>query len=136
MNHFLLSEPRPGQEIDQATAQRYGVHAMELLINDMLQQGADRRHLRAHLYGGANLFAGMEAIGTTNAAFAVDFLHEEGIAIVSRDLGGRTARRVDFLPGLGRSRARRLKSPEAQTSLSDTGGTATIAVGGGDVELF
>lgn len=106
MNHFLLAEPEETQTIDAVAAQRYGVHAMELLINEMLTAGADRRRLRAHLYGGANLHAGMRAIGTSNAEFAIRFLRDENIPLTAQNLGGVAARRVDFQPAHGRSRCR------------------------------
>jgi chemotaxis protein CheD len=106
INHFLLGEPQPGQVVDAAAEHRYGVHAMELLINDMLRHGARRDRLRAHLYGGANLHAGMRAIGSDNAAFAVRFLQQDRIPLLVQDLGGRSARRLEFLAAQGRSRAK------------------------------
>ena len=106
INHFLLGEPREGQVVDAAAQHRYGVHAMELLINEMLALGARRARLRAHLYGGANLHAGMRAIGTDNAAFAVRFLQQDGIPLMVQDMGGRSARRVEFLAAQGRSRVK------------------------------
>src|SRR5690606_36088641 len=39
MNHFML----PGGDINDATSARYGVNAMELLINDLLKRGARRQ---------------------------------------------------------------------------------------------
>lgn len=97
MNHFLLAnEPEHG-----AAGYRYGLHAMELLINDLLKKGARRDRLRAKLFGGAmmqNLFG---RIGQANADFAVDFLKADGIEIVSQSLCGTQARRVRFVPTTG-----------------------------------
>ena len=42
MNHFLLGEPGKDSSIQQRDLQRYGVHAMELLINELMCQGATR----------------------------------------------------------------------------------------------
>src|SRR5690349_15585026 len=48
MNHFLLPAGAQGQ---QGSA-RYGVQAMEMLINACMQHGADRRCLEAKVFGG------------------------------------------------------------------------------------
>lgn len=106
MNHFLLPEPGVGTARDSAEAERYGLLAMELLINGMLKQGAARSDMRAHLYGGANMHSGMQAIGTNNAAFARKFLNDDGIALSHAHLGGTSARRIDFRAALGQARCR------------------------------
>jgi chemotaxis protein CheD len=106
MNHFLLPEPRIGTARDSADAERYGLLAMELLINDMLKHGARRADMRAHLYGGANMHSGMQEIGSNNAAFARKFLKDDGIALSHAHLGGVSARRVDFRAALGQARCR------------------------------
>ncbi len=66
MNHFLLAEGSGAG----ADAQRYGVHAMELLINEVLKAGGERGRLRAKLFGGARMFEDLKSIGDSNAAFA------------------------------------------------------------------
>ena len=134
MNHFLLGEPQPGQVVDAAAAHRYGVHAMELLINDMLRQGARRERLRAHLYGGANLHVGMRAIGNDNAAFAIRFLQQECIPLNVRDLGGRSARRLEFQAALGRSRARIVPDTAAPPPVRRA--PLPLAADSGDLDLF
>lgn len=136
INHFLLGDPRPGQTVDAAAAHRYGVHAMELLINDMLRQGARRDRLRAHLYGGANLNPGMRAIGTDNGEFALRFLEQDGIPLVLSDLGGHAARRVEFLAALGRSRVKLVRdaAPVPAAPRQSVPLPATIA--SGELDLF
>ena len=100
MNHFLL----PGDLDDAEVGERLGVHAMELLINALLAAGASRRRLQAKVFGGANLNMGLADIGSSNAAFARQFLRREGIAVVAECLGGRLGRRVQFWPVTGRAR--------------------------------
>lgn len=111
MNHFLLSEPPSshGGEVDV----HYGVYLMEMLINEMLAYGGRKERLRAHLYGGANIRAGMQRIGTANAEFARAFLDRERIELVREDLGGTNARRVDFRPASGQVRCRTVPSSDA-----------------------
>ena len=50
MNHFLLPESDGADH----KAHRFGVNAMEVLINDILKRGASRTNLQAKLFGGAN----------------------------------------------------------------------------------
>ncbi|WP_242096056.1 MULTISPECIES: chemotaxis protein CheD [unclassified Sphingomonas] len=136
INHFLLGEPQPGQTIDPAAAHRYGVHAMELLINEMLRHGARRERLRAHLYGGANLHAGMRAIGSANADFAVRFLQQDRIPLVVSDLGGRSARRLEFQAALGRSRARLVQDSVAPVTRRAPPAPLPAAAASGELDLF
>lgn len=130
MNHFLLSEPGHGAVARPEDQLRYGIHAMELLINAMMANGASRSRLRAHLYGGANIIAGLGSIGSSNAAFARRFMADEGIKVGRCELGGTQARKVEFMPYEGRVRATPIASaPPLVEPLSP-------AMAGGDVELF
>lgn len=98
MNHFLL----PGDE-RSGEGMKYGVNAMELLINGLLQRGAARGRMEAKLFGGAQVLENLSDIGSQNAAFARRFLSTEGIRIVGESLGGRQARRIRFWPTTGRA---------------------------------
>jgi len=131
MNHFLLAQPPAGTasgDVDE----HYGVYLMEVLINEMLAHGATKSRLRAHLYGGANLNSGFARIGSRNAEFARSFLAHERIAVVREDLGGSSARRVDFRPARGQVRCRTVENalaPEPRPSTRPSLAT-------GEVEMF
>lgn len=130
MNHFLLAEPPAGTRTTiAAEAERYGLFAMEMLVNAMLKQGASRSRLRAHLYGGATIQVG-RAIGDVNADFALRFLRHDGIRLVHQDTGGSAARRIEFQPAHGRARSRRVG--EAVSPAPPPPSLAAC----GDVELF
>ncbi|QAY76612.1 chemotaxis protein CheD [Sphingosinicella sp. BN140058] len=132
MNHFLLAEPTSGRQLSDADMQCYGIHAMELLINEMMKRGAIRSRMSAQLYGGANVVSGLGTpIGTNNAAFARRFLEVEGISVGHTNVGGRQARKVEFLPYLGKARCTYVgdAAPVAPP-------TPVAAVAGGDLELF
>lgn len=131
MNHFLLAEPQPGAPVI-GIDEHYGVYLMELLINEMLANGASKHRLRAHLYGGANMHAGMARIGTMNAEFARRFLAQERIALVREDLGGNSARRVEFRPASGQVRLRTVANSMAPAASPAPRAPAVL----GDVELF
>ena len=105
MNHFLL----PGgsardNDRDGGLAMRHGVHAMELLVNDLLQRGARREQLRAKLFGGARMLQGLTDIGCQNADFAERFVRRERITLTGGSLRGDRGRRVQFWPATGRAR--------------------------------
>lgn len=101
MNHFLLAKTT---DANAAGSLRYGVHAMEMLINDLLKKGAKRSDLRAKLFGGADMAANLGEIGTKNAQFAKTFLATEEIPCLAESLGGKSARRVLFRPCGGLAR--------------------------------
>jgi len=100
MNHFLL----PEGDIRDGGGMRYGVYAMEKLINGILSRGGVRERLQAKLFGGANVMASLSEVGTRNADFAERFLQNEGIAIVGGDLRGTSPRRIQYWPASGRAR--------------------------------
>ncbi len=134
LNHFLLAEPGSG-DTDIRSLQRYGVYAMEVLINAMMAMGAVRSNLKARIYGGASLRDGFRDIGATNALFARRFLQDERIALVGEDVGGHGARRVEFRPTLGLARCRMadIRPVErARVKLVPT----PAAAPSGDVEFF
>lgn len=136
MNHFLLSEP-PASHTRGEVDVHYGVYLMEMLINEMLAHGARKDRLRAHLYGGANIRAGMERIGTANAEFARGFLLRERIELVRQDLGGNSARRVEFRPASGLVRCRMMAAADAPEAIPNVPVRPAAGLAQrGEVELF
>ena len=129
MNHFLLGEPDPQHRVRPEDMHRYGLHAMELLINAMMNRGAARHRLRAHVYGGANIVAAFGKIGTANGEFALRFLATEGIPVGQCVLGGVLPRKVEFRPWDGKVRTTTveerfapppvIRAPEIQMQGSD-----------------
>ncbi|WP_114858766.1 chemotaxis protein [Azospirillum brasilense] len=112
MNHFLLpGSPSGGEGYGVAT--RYGSVAMEWLINDLLERGARRERMEVKLFGAARVIDTSLDVGAANAAFAVDYVRREGLALAVQDLGGDKGRRVHFFPATGRA-FRRLLRPEAE----------------------
>ena len=124
MNHFLLPDGA-GASLNSA---RFGVNAMELLINGLLKLGANRRRLRAHVFGGAQMMAGLGNIGARNAVFSADFLRAEGMRIMTCSTGGTQARRVNFWPATGRAKEELIGHRIVETP--------PASGPGGEVELF
>lgn len=105
MNHFLLSSRRYARNMPLSTtdAGRYGIHSMELLINEMWKRGATRDNLRAKAFGGASLLQPADAssgsffaVGEVNVRFILEFLQNENIPLVAYALGGAVGRVIHF----------------------------------------
>ncbi len=132
MNHFLL----PESDGEDRNASRFGVNAMEVLINDILKRGGERSRLEAKLFGGANVINAMSDVGSRNVAFARQFLGDEGISVAGGDIGGTMPRRIQFWPVSGRARqlAVRVNPQELQERerIQSNRGAAPAA----DLELF
>lgn len=107
MNHFLLSNRRYSHHMPYYTTEagRYGIHAMEILINDMLAQGARRGNFLAKAFGGASLLqpsneaGNFFCVGEVNVKFIKEFLQTEKIPLITADLGGDRGRVVHFHHG-------------------------------------
>lgn len=101
LNHFMLPESESGIWNGASAALRYGNHAMEVLINEVLKSGCRRQDLEIKLFGGADLTDGPTLIGSSNVSFVLDYLNAEGLVIASADLGGCYGRRIHYHPSTG-----------------------------------
>lgn len=110
MNHFLL----PGDEntLGNNDAARYGVFAMESLINGILKAGGRKDRLEIKVFGGGNVINNSARIGSKNAVFIRQFLQKEGFTIASEDLEGDYPRRIHYYPVTGKVMMRKLKRRE------------------------
>lgn len=105
LNHFLL--PDSGGYAKEGGL-RYGVHAMELLINGVLRAGGRRDTLQVWLFGGGRIHKSLADIGGRNADFAEEFVRREQLTYMGGCLRGTNARRIQFWPANGRVRRLRL----------------------------
>jgi chemotaxis receptor (MCP) glutamine deamidase CheD len=137
MNHFLL--PRSSSSAPEEPT-RFGVHAMDLLIGEMLKAGAERSRLRAKVFGGAHVLAVAEdedSVPSQNISFALEFLRRDGFKLTGEDLGGYQPRRVHFQTDTGRAFVRRLASAVALSRLSAAEQQAVVQKPAyGEVTLF
>ena len=133
INHYLLAH---GKVENAASMQRYGVHAMEMLINEMMAHGAMRSRMKARIFGGATMNAHYSDIGGDNIAFARAFLKAEGIPLVGEDVGGSAARRVQFRAALGLARCRKVEDVQLSRVAAQVPTPPAKPVSIGDVELF
>ena len=137
MNHFLLPGGREqGREQGlDSRARSHGVHAMELLVNALLQRGARRERLEAKLFGGARLIDGLTDVGRQNAEFAERFLADEGIRHIGCSLLGEHGRKIQFWPVSGRAR-QSLMERESRQVFEVERKVRPVAPAAGDVDLF
>jgi chemotaxis protein CheD len=136
MNHFML----PGDD-GKSVCSRYGAHAMELLINDLLKRGARRAGLQAKVFGGGNVLSGFysDPIGTRNSRFVLEYLAAERIPVRAQDLGDIHPRKVCFFAQTGRALVKRLpatRDDEISRAERAYYGTLNRAPVSGGVELF
>ncbi|TDR06651.1 chemoreceptor glutamine deamidase CheD [Marinomonas communis] len=110
MNHFLLPEGDPNDLL--SASGRYGVYAMEMLINHLVKLGGRRDRFRAKIFGGGAVIRGMvqNNVGKNNAEFIQSFLQNEEIPVDASDLLDIYPRRVNFFPVSGKAMMKKLKN--------------------------
>lgn len=139
INHFML----PESELSRGNihSARYGSYAMEVLVNELLKQGATRRNLEAKVFGGANVLRSITSadVGARNAEFVHEYLDNEKITIAAEDLGGTSPRKIVFFPRTGRVLVMRLQTAlnraelDAERVYQESLRAKPVA---GDIELF
>ncbi|WP_337883306.1 chemoreceptor glutamine deamidase CheD [Chromobacterium haemolyticum] len=141
MNHFLL--PEGSIEVGEgASAARFGVHAMELMITEMQKLGAMRHRMEAKVFGGGNVLDGMSVmnVGERNRRFIHAYLDAERIPILAEDLLGDCARKVYFFTDSGKVLVKKLK--RSRTVITEENRyrlqvmQPEVAGKSGDIELF
>jgi len=106
INHFLL----PDADCDLLSeSNRYGVFAMEQLINSIIKYGGCRENFEIKIVGGGNMMSGTNDIGQRNIAFIKKFMKTEGLKISAEDLGGDQARRIQYIVKTGQLMVHKLK---------------------------
>ena len=98
INHIMISKSADPEQMLLSQDSRYGIHAMELLINNMLKKGANRRRLQAKVFGGGKMLSNESGVAYANVDFAVSYLENEDIPILARDTGGESGRKIYFFP--------------------------------------
>ncbi|HYI08737.1 MAG TPA: chemotaxis protein CheD [Thermoanaerobaculia bacterium] len=105
INHFIL--PHGGA----APSARYGNHALPMLLDRVLENGARGETLLACVFGGASVMPGDgegPLLGSRNVAEAFDFLERNGITVLRHDVEGRQGRKLTFRTTDGTTLIRKL----------------------------
>ncbi len=96
MTHFLL----PHWSGNGQSSTKFGNVAIRHLIEKLLALGCARRRLRAKIFGGASVLDAVRGsqihLGAKNIELARQFLLDEGIPILTEDVGGARGRKLIF----------------------------------------
>lgn len=134
MNHFLLPKAPSGD--DNASA-RYGVYALECLVNAVLRGGGRREDLEVKVFGGGRVIEGAGDIGRGNITFVRSFFSDERIPVLAEDVGGDVARRLRYWPRTGRAMVMHMPMTAAAKHVAREAEAARkLAPSAGAVELF
>ena len=96
MNHYMLPHPRASSIISFSDP-RYGKPAVDILVQAMLKKGASREALQAKVFGGGRIIEpGQYNVAEANVEFAISYLKELTIPIVSMDVGGYYGRKLYY----------------------------------------
>lgn len=113
MNHFMLPASQGSSSWESGgsnASTRYGSHAMEQLINEILKNGGNRRNLEVKLTGGGRILAQMTDIGRKNISFVENYVKTECLRVLSHDLGDIYPRKVYYTPATGKLLVKKLRS--------------------------
>lgn len=110
MNHYMLPHETGRTEIGKVGSARFGIHAINLLIEHVVHLGASRANLQAKVFGAGRIIDGMGNVGKQNAEFAVHHLKELKIPVVAMDVGDSCPRKIYFSPETGRVFVKRIQN--------------------------
>jgi chemotaxis protein CheD len=142
MNHFMLPDSASADKDSPVSeSMRYGTYAMEVLINQLLRNGARRENLEAKIFGGGNVLKSFTTInvGDRNALFVRKFLKEERIRVTGEDLLDIYPRKVYYFPKTGKVLVKKLKNMHNDTLVKREEAYASklkTSDVGGEIDLF
>lgn len=108
MNHYLL----PLWNGEGLPSPKYGNIANTRLIERMLELGANKKRLKAKVFGGSSNFSQSTVFNVSerNIILARDMLQEAGIPIISSEVGGQHGRKIILSTATGTVRLKRLQN--------------------------
>lgn len=142
MNHFMLPDGGSADKDSPVSeSMRYGTYAMEVLINQLLRNGARRENLEAKIFGGGNVLKSFTTmnVGDRNATFVRKFLKEERIRVMGEDLLDIYPRKVYYFPKTGKVLVKKLKNMHNDTLVQREEAYASklkVSDVGGEIDLF
>jgi chemotaxis protein CheD len=106
LNHFMLpGTVRSSEQLLFSETGKYGMFAMEHLVNEMMKLGSRRENLVAKVFGGGSVLRtgnrydpNKASVSKSNIDFAFTYLETEGIPVDTSDVGGTEARKIYLFP--------------------------------------
>ena len=112
LNHFMLPGDYGKSDLIKSPNAKYGMYAMELLINDLMALGVKKSALRAKVFGGGAVLRFADGSGSkipgSNIDFAFEYLAKEGIPVIASDVGGTEPRKIFFFARTGKVLLKRI----------------------------
>jgi chemotaxis protein CheD len=144
LNHFMLPGELGRQGIIGDTNAKYGMYAIELLVNELMKLGVRKKDLKAKVFGGGAVLRFPDGRSTnipqSNIDFTFAYLENEGIPILASDVGGREPRKIFLYPRTGKVLLKRIAPSQANlVEKEETRYLATVREEGregGPVVLF
>jgi chemotaxis protein CheD len=75
---------------------------MEHLINTILSNGGKRKNLEVKVFGGGKIIPTLSDVGERNIEFVMEYIDQEGLLLLSKDLGDIYPRKVIYFPQTGK----------------------------------
>jgi chemotaxis protein CheD len=123
LNHFMLPGESAKLDFIRSPDAKYGMYAMELLINDLMKLGARRGELKAKVFGGGTVLrlsvGNASKIPGNNIEFAFEYLRKEGIPVLASDVGGQEPRKIFFFARTGKVLLKRIAGKVADLAEKD-----------------
>ena len=99
MNHFMLPGNVESEKVMFSEDGRYGINAMEKMVNDMMKLSSRRENMEAKVFGGGQVMDyKLTSVAQLNIEFALAYLDMEEIPVVSQDVGGNYGRKILLFP--------------------------------------
>jgi chemotaxis protein CheD len=113
MSHIVhVGVPGSAQQANTA----FGSVAMQHMFGMLRAKGINPAMCEAYVFGGGNMFPHIfnaKNVGASNAAWVMDFLHAQGIAVVDQAVGGNGYRKISWVVGA--------QEPLVETVLAEQG---------------
>ncbi len=113
MNHFMLPGDVRSEDMFLSSSAKYGMFAMEQLINEMIKLGGSKKDFEAKVFGGGHVLNFRKTDGNvpeSNIEFVRAFLNMERIPIAREDVGGYAGRKILFFPDTAKVLLKRLST--------------------------
>ncbi len=97
--HVMLPDSKSGQ----GDPGKFADTGVDLLVNELIGQGANRQRMAAKIGGGAAMFGrnNDNGLGARNAEAVRERLKRHAIRLAGEDVGGEKGRRMSLDPGTG-----------------------------------
>ncbi|MGE5606970.1 MAG: chemotaxis protein CheD [Bacteroidota bacterium] len=101
MNHFMLPQQSPYYQSSKgAKPGWFGSDSLDLMIDEILKLGGSLSHIKAKVFGGAQVVENLDLLNTNvptvNINFTINYLNQKKIPIIAKDVGGYSGRKIYY----------------------------------------